>query len=274
LGIFFISSSNDIVAHIPEYQEKFNKISPQIISFFKQFNISLEKTKIINFIEPTKVMIYITTFFKGMGNLVVNIFLTLVLVMFLLFESTTIFQKAFYFAKKQEQQDNLKLFLQSISRYFVLKTFTSFLTAIIVWLMLTYFHLQYAFLFAILVFILNYIPSVGSVLASFPPLFVSMLQLSFVDTMSIAIGYLIINIFIGSFLDPKLMGKDLGLSTFIVFISMVIWGWIFGPLGMFLAVPLTIMIKVTSIHSENYHWVSVLLSDSVEDTKLQNKKNS
>jgi len=267
LGTFLISSSNDIVKSIPDYQNKFNQLSPQMVTFFEQYNISLEKTNIISFIEPTKVMGYITTFFQGMGNLVLNIFLTLVLVMFLLFESSMIFQKAFYFAKREDQKENLELFLKSINRYFVLKTFTSLLTAIVVWIMLEYFNLPQAFLFAVLVFILNYIPSVGAVLASLPPLFIAILHLSVMDTISIAIGYLVINIFIGSFLDPKLMGKDLGLSTFIVFISMVIWGWIFGPLGMFLAVPLTIMIRVTTINSENYHWVSVILSDHVIENK-------
>lgn len=266
---FLIGSSNDILNNIPIYQDKFNEISPQLITFFDQFNISLEKTNLINLIEPAKVFHYTTTFFQGMGNILVNIFLTLALVMFLLFESTTIFQKAFYFTQQESHKDKLELFLKNISRYFILKTFTSFLTAVVVWIMLKYFDLQYAFLFAVLVFILNYIPSIGSILASFPPLFVSMLQLNLVDTASIAFGYLIINILIGSFLDPKIMGKDLGLSTFIVFMSMVIWGWIFGPLGMFLAVPLTIMIKILCDNSKNYHWISVILSDSVIENKAK-----
>jgi predicted PurR-regulated permease PerM len=60
------------------------------------------------------------------------------------------------------------------------------------------------------------------------------------------------------------MGKDLGLSTFIVFVSMVIWGWILGPLGMFLAVPLTIAIKIASKNSEKYNWLSVVLSDNIK----------
>ncbi|MEA2018430.1 MAG: AI-2E family transporter [Campylobacterota bacterium] len=269
LVTFLITSSNDILKHIPMYQDKFNELSPQLVAFFEQFNISLEKTNVISYIEPAKVFNYTTTFFQGMGNIVVNIFLTLVLVMFLLFESNIIFQKAFYFTKQEHHQEKLELFLKSISRYFVLKTFTSLLTAVVVWIMLEYFNLQHAFLFAVLVFILNYIPSVGSILASFPPLFVALLQLNLVDTISIALGYLVINIFIGSFLDPKIMGKDLGLSTFIVFISMVIWGWIFGPLGMFLAVPLTIMVKIICDNSEHYHWVSIILSDNIIENKAK-----
>ncbi len=268
LGTFLISSSHDIVKNIPKYQDEFHQVAPQIIAFFDQFNISLDKNNIISLIEPAKVINYITGFFKGMGDMVVNIFLTLVLVMFLLLESSVIFQKALYITKTEQQKEKLQFFLKSINRYFIIKTFTSILTGVLVWAMLSFFNLDYAFLFAVLAFLLNYIPTIGSIIASFPPLFVAILQLNAIDTMVLAIGYLIINVFIGSFLDPKIMGKGLGLSTLIVFISMVFWGWIFGPIGMLLAVPLTIVIKIICDNSENYHWVSVILSDNVIENKL------
>ena len=264
LTIFIISSSNDIIKDIPVYQDKFHKVIPQVIAFFEQYNISLEWNTIINLIEPAKIVNYITTFFKGMGNIVINLLLTLTMVMFLLLETSAISKKILYLTKTDQQREKVELFFKSINRYFMIKTFTSILTGVIVWAMLEYFNLQYAFVFAVLAFLLNYIPSIGSFIASFPPLFVSMLQLSMIETVSIAIGYLIVNIFIGSFLDPKIMGKDLGLSTFIVFISMVIWGWILGPFGMLLAVPLTIIIKIICDNSKHYHWVSVILSDKGE----------
>lgn len=269
LGNFLISSSDDILKSIPYYQEKFHQVSPQIVAFFEQFNISLEISNIINIIEPIKIINYITTFFKSMGNIIISLFLTLILIIFLLLESSMISKKVLYFTKNKQQKDKLQLFLKSINRYVLIKTFTSILTGLMVWILLAYFNLQYAFLFAVLAFLLNYIPSIGSFIASFPAIFVSMLQLNMIDTLFIIIGYLVINILIGSFLDPKIMGKDLGLSTFIVFISMVIWGWIFGPLGMLLAVPLTIIIKIACDNSENYHWISVLLSNNIEENKMK-----
>ena len=266
--IFLISSSNDIIKDIPMYQDKFHKVIPQVITFFEQYNISLEWNTILSLIEPAKIVNYIATFFKGMGNIVVNLLLTLIMVIFLLLEASAISSKILYLTKTDQQREKVELFLKSINRYFIIKTFTSVLTALIVWAMLEYFNLQYAFVFAVLVFLLNYIPSIGSFIAAFPPLLVSILQLSMIETISIAIGYLIINILIGSFLDPKIMGKDLGLSTFIVFISMVIWGWIFGPFGMLLAVPLTIIIKIVCDNSKHYNWVSVILSDKVLENKI------
>jgi len=270
LTTFLISSSDDIIKSIPQYQEKFHKVTPKIIAFFEQFNISLEWNSIISLIEPAKIINYITTLFKGMGNIVVNIALTLTLVIFLLLESSVISQKALYFTKTVPQQEKLKLVLKNINRYFLIKTFTSLLTGFLVWIMLAYFNLQYALLFAVLAFLLNYIPSIGSFIASFPALFVAILQLNMIDTAMIAIGYVAINMSVGNFLDPKIMGKDLGLSTFIVFTSMVIWGWILGPMGMFLAVPLTIAIKIACENSVKYNYIAVILTDKlIEDKKLK-----
>jgi len=269
IASFIITSGDDIIKNIPIYQDKFYKITPKIIDFFEKFNISLEWKSIISLIEPAKVINYITSFFKGMGNVVINIMLTLTLVIFLFLESSTISQKALYFTKTVQEKEKLALVLKSISRYFLIKTFTSLLTGFLVWVMLAYFNLQYALLFAVLAFLLNYIPSIGSFIASFPALFVAILQLNMIDTTIIAIGYVVINISIGSFLDPKIMGKDLGLSTFIVFTSMVIWGWILGPMGMFLAVPLTIAIKIACENSVKYNYIAVILTDKlVEEKKL------
>jgi len=263
-GSFLISSSHEIGQNIPLYQEQFHKLSPKIVEFFDKFNIQIDKENLLSMIEPAKILSYSTNIFKSMGSVAVNLFLTLALILFLLLESKTIFEKILYLAKTKNQQHKLESFFTSVNRYFVIKTFTSFLTALIVYMMLKYFDLQYALLFSVLAFVLNYIPSIGSIIAAFPPLFIAILQLSMMDTIMLSIGYFIINVFIGSFLDPKLMGQGLGLSTLVVFVSMVFWGWIFGPIGMLLAVPLTIVIKIASDKSDNYHWLSVMLSDKVE----------
>jgi AI-2 transport protein TqsA len=143
----------------------------------------------------------------------------------------------------------------------------------LIWALLESFDLQYAAFFGVLAFLLNYIPSIGSFIASFPALFVAILQLNMIDASMIAVGYVIINISVGNFLDPKIMGKDLGLSTFIVFTSMVIWGWILGPMGMFLAVPLTIAIKIVCDNTKKCSYISVILTDKlIENKDLKKEK--
>jgi len=265
LNSFLISSSNEIMKDIHIYQKKFYDVIPNVVLFFEQFNITIDKESITNYVEPSKLVQYVTTFFKGMGNVIMYVVLTLALFMFLLFESPLVLKKSRYFTKLDRYNIKFEKFLYSINRYFVLKTFTSIVTGILIYFMLLFFDLEYALLFAVLAFLLNYLPTVGAIVAAFPALFVAILQLNSIDVILITIGYLLINIIIGSFLDPKIMGKDLGLSTFVVFLSMLIWGWIFGPLGIFLAVPLTITIKIIAENSEEHHWVAVLLSDNVSE---------
>ena len=81
----------------------------------------------------------------------------------------------------------------------------------------------------------------------------------------VAAGYLVINVVISNFLEPRFMGRGLGLSTLAVFLSLVVWAWIFGPLGMLLAVPLTITLKIAFESGPGTHWIGVLLGPPAED---------
>ncbi len=263
LGTFLISSGQDLVSNIPMYQKKYHELIPEITGFFEKFGISLQASDAIGLLDPAKIMNYTATFLKGMGNIMTNGFLTLLVVMFLFLESSLFSKKVLYLAKREDAKEKIQLFLKNVNTYFLIKTATSAATGLMIWGMLAFFKLDYALLFGVLAFFLNYIPSIGSYIAALPALLMAVLQLNLIDTTIIAAGYIIINNLIGSFIEPKIMGDGVGLSTFIVFISMVFWGWIFGPVGMFLSVPLTIVIKIAFDNSKKMHWVSVILSDKV-----------
>ena len=172
-------------------------------------------------------------------------------------------QKIFFFLPSAESKEHLLLFTQNINTYFTIKTFTSLLTGFLVYAMLALFHLEYALLFGFLAFILNYIPNIGSFIAAVPALAIALLQLPLAEVFFIAVGYMVINNVVGNFLEPKILSKGVGISTFFVFLSMLIWGWILGPIGMFLAVPLTITIKMAASYTKRYRWISVLLGDKL-----------
>ena len=89
-------------------------------------------------------------------------------------------------------------------------------------------------------------------------------SLGVVAALAVAGGYVVINIVIGTFLEPRYMGKGLGLSTLVVFLSLVFWGWVLGPVGMLLSVPLTIAAKIALNGHENTRWVAIMLGPKVE----------
>jgi predicted PurR-regulated permease PerM len=124
--------------------------------------------------------------------------------------------------------------------------------------------IKYPVLWGLLAFLLNFIPTVGSIIAAFPVLLLALISLDPVLLMMIVALYLTVNIVVGNFIEPIWMGEEVGLSTLFVFLSMVFWGWLFGPVGMLLSVPLTVSVKFLALRNPRTLWLSVLLSNRVE----------
>jgi predicted PurR-regulated permease PerM len=118
---------------------------------------------------------------------------------------------------------------------------------------------DYPILWGLLAFLLNFIPTFGSILAAVPPVLLAVVQLGVGEAFFIAIFYVLVNVIVGSVLEPRFMGKGLDLSSLVVFLSLVFWGWILGPVGMLLSVPLTIMVKIALENSEDTRWIGVML---------------
>ena len=150
-------------------------------------------------------------------------------------------------------------FAAKLNRYVAIKTAVSLGTGICVgiWGMIT--GLDYAILWALLAFLLNYIPNLGSIFAAVPAVLMALIQYGLGRALLVAVGYLVINVVISNILEPRFMGRGLGLSTLAVFSSLVVWAWILGPLGMLLAVPLTMTLKIAFESGSGTHWIGVLL---------------
>jgi AI-2 transport protein TqsA len=111
----------------------------------------------------------------------------------------------------------------------------------------------------LLAFLLNFIPNIGSIIAAVPAILLALIQLGLPSALLTLLGYLVVNITIGNFLEPRVMGRSLGLSTLVVFLSLLFWGWVLGPIGMVLSVPLTMIAKIALAANEDTRWLAVLL---------------
>jgi predicted PurR-regulated permease PerM len=122
----------------------------------------------------------------------------------------------------------------------------------------------------VLAFLLNFVPSIGSIIAAVPAILLALIQLGSGTALMAGLGYLVVNIVIGSIIEPRIMGRGLGLSTLVVFLSLVFWGWVLGPVGMLLSVPLTMTLKIALDSREDTQWIGVLLgSESSIDNALK-----
>jgi predicted PurR-regulated permease PerM len=127
--------------------------------------------------------------------------------------------------------------------------------------MLWAFDLDFFLLWGVLAFLLNYIPNIGSIIAAVPAMSLAMLQLGIAEAGFIGLGFMVINMVMGNVVEPRYLGKGLGLSTLVVFLSLIFWGWLLGTVGMLLSVPLTMVIKIALESSQEGRWFAVLLSN-------------
>ena len=119
---------------------------------------------------------------------------------------------------------------------------------------------DFPLLWGLLAFLLNFIPNIGSFIAAVPAVVLAFLQLNLATAAYAAAGYVALDFVIGNVIEPRLMGRGLGLSSLVVFLSLVFWGWVLGPVGMLFSVPLTMIVKIVLDSSDDLRWIAILLS--------------
>ncbi len=155
-----------------------------------------------------------------------------------------------------------QIIVKEIERYLELKTIVSAATGLLIGVWVALLGVPFPLLWGLVGFLFNYVPNVGSIMAAIAPVLLTLVHYGGGRAIVVAAGYLAINLFLGNVIEPRLMGRRFGLSTLVVVLSLIFWGWLWGPLGMLLAVPLTVIFKIALTNSEQLKWAAVLLSPS------------
>jgi len=266
IGVLIGASVTDFTSKLPFYQEKLQDQTKAVITWLTEKKFIEPNFKLSNAFNPASVLKIVGDTFNQVGNLFANGFLILLTVIFMMLELSGLpIKLKKILPKPDESISRFQAVFQNINKYIAIKTWISLGTGLLVYILLLIIGVDYAILWAVLAFVLNFIPTIGSIIALIPPTLLTIIQLGFGEAIVVLVGYLVINTIMGNILEPKFMGKGLGLSTLVVFLSLIFWGWILGPIGMLLSVPLTITIKIALDSSDETRWLSVMLGpDSSE----------
>ena len=258
------ASLAEFQTQLPIYEQRLESLFINVNNFATGLGLTFQFSDISSAVNPESIAAGVGKLVNEVGGLVANAFLIFLTVIFILFEISTLPRKLEkIFSRPTDSIERLSGFKRSLQRYLVIKSFTSLATGLLVWLMLTFLGIDFAVLWAVLAFFLNFVPNIGSIIAAIPAVLVALLQVSSGTALWVAIGYFAINSVIGTVVEPRVAGRHLGLSPLVVFLSLVFWGWVLGPVGMFLSVPLTMMVRLVSESNENTRWIAVILSDRV-----------
>ncbi|MBD3831671.1 MAG: AI-2E family transporter, partial [Arcobacter sp.] len=234
--------------------------------------LEIDKTKIMESLNFSSFFGVTTNIIGSISTFLSKFLLVVIGVAFILAESKSFQTKLkVIFRNNAKKLEHFNLFSFNIQKYFVVKSFTSFLTGFIITIMLSFFGVDYPILWGVIAMLFNFVPVVGSIIASFPAILLALMNLDVNATIWVSIFYIIINISISNILEPKLMGKELGLSPLIIFFSLIFWGYILGIVGMFLAVPITMTLKIAFDSNTSTHWLGILMSD-LSRKKIRNKE--
>jgi len=245
---------------LPSYQERLSRQIMALVQWLHGLGFDVSERTLLDYLDPGSAMRLVSSLLKGLGGVLTNAFLIILTVIFILLEVST-FPHKLRVAQGDSggTPDYFHTMMANVKRYMGIKTLTSALTGLVVAGGLGLIGVDFAVLWGFFAFLLNFIPNIGSFIAAVPAVLVALLQLGSGGALLVVALYLVVNIAIGSMFEPRLMGSRLGLSPLVVFISLVFWGWVLGPVGMFLSVPLTIAVQIVLDSSDDTRWLAILL---------------
>jgi len=266
------SSVTDFRSNIGFYEQQLSKYFVSIEIVALKYGLELPFHDLPSLLSTKQIMSYTSGFIQTIGSLFTNGFIILLTLIFMLLESKHFANKLAFADRDRGTTQHIEKIFSKIKEYMVLKAVISLATGIIIWIALLIVGTDYAFLWGVVAFLLNFIPNIGSILAAVVPVLLTLVQLGGLSALVVVALYAAINIVVGSIIEPKIMGRGLGLSTLVVFISLLFWGWLLGTTGMLLSIPLTIMAKIIFDANDDTKWIAVML-DSGEDINESVNKN-
>ena len=251
---------------LPTYQERFMLLSEQFGGWLEGVGVDGSREAVPDLMAPDKLMGAVRLLLSNASGIFATGLLVLLAVVFILLEVPTMPAKlkaAFHLTEAGNAR--LKRLLDNINRYMQIKALTSFATALCVWVLLWFLGIDFAVLWAVIAFFLNFVPVVGNIVMMIPAVLMALVQTDIPTTLVVVIGYLVINTTIGNVIEPRIMGKGLGISTLAVFVALLFWGWLFGTVGMFLAVPLTTALIIALDASPHTRPLAILLGPEIKE---------
>lgn len=264
IGALIAQSVNGFGSQLPFYKERLTSITADLLTWLtpyaESFGVELSTDALLSYFDPAVALDIVGNALSSLGGVLSNGFLILLTIIFILSEVASFPGKL----RRAIQEpapgfDRFASFGDTVNRYVAIKTTISAITGILAASGLALLGVDFPLLWGLLTFMLNFVPTIGSIIAAVPPVLLALVQLGPFAAVLVMIGYLVLNIVMGTIVETRFMGRGLGLSTLVVFLSLVFWGWVLGPMGMLLSIPLTMTAKMALEASPSSRWLAQLL---------------
>lgn len=253
-------SMANLIADMPAYREVLHAKTSRLVLWLHARGIAAPERVLLSVLNPQVALDILGNVAAGMSALLGNVFIILLIAVFMLLEAAYLPAKLQRIPKTGGAvETGLSVMVENVRHYMGIKTAISLATGVLAALWVALLGIGSPLMMGLLAFLLNYIPNIGSIIAAIPPILLALLTLGIGRAVLCAVGYVAINMVFGNIIEPRVMGKGLGLSPLVVVLTMVFWGWVFGPVGLLLSAPLTMVTKIILDSFEETRWVGVLM---------------
>lgn len=260
VGMILGSSIADFTAAVPGYQQRLTVIFGGVMQFLAEtLNIEQSPESLRGMVNPGWAMGMVATIFNSLKDVLTNTFLIIFTMIFMLLEASSVGTKIEAAFGRRTSLERPRAFLQNLGRYLGIKTIVSIATGTCAGVLTWSIGVDFPLLWAMLAFLLNFVPTIGSIIAAVPAVLLALVQLGPGAAGATALGFGAINVAFGNIIEPRLMGYGVGISPLVVFVGLVFWGWVFGPVGLLLSVPLTMTLKLALESGTSTRWLAILI---------------
>ena len=251
--------------NLSKYEASLTTIRNSFIQSLNENGLNIPLDQVSNLVQPAKILEFTVGALNKLFNMMGNTFLIFLIIIFILMEFGSFSIKAKAIRNESDKSASYySAILQNIRHYLGIKTLLCLSIGFLVYLSLLIIGVDYPLLWALIAGLMNYIPNIGSILATIPTVLFALVQLGLSGALWTLGSSMLIHNVLGNFIEPRIMGKGLGLSPLVVLLSLLFWGFVLGIAGMFLSVPFTMTIKIILEQNEKTKWIAVLLGTPAE----------
>jgi predicted PurR-regulated permease PerM len=260
--LVFVGQVDDFMAAWPRYLARLESLSRSLLAGLGEDTVARLQRQL----GELNLTARLSSAIGSAGTVLVNFLLVILYAGFLLAERGRIYRRLIYLGSMRTSPSHARRTLdnirEGIRQYLFVKTVVSVATGAISYAVLAAIGLDFAAIWAIITFLLNYIPSIGSTIAVVLPALLALLQFETLEPFLVIVGVLaIVQFVIGNVIEPTLMGRSLNLSPFTIVVALMFWGAVWGIAGAFLAVPITAALVILCRELQHWRWVTILLSN-------------
>ena len=266
VGFLVVRSVDEFTGQLPGYQANLEQATSSVVQWISDRGAPIEAG---DFLDAERIVGLVGGAVTRVAAVLQNALLVILITVFILFEATSLPAKLrLAFGELGDRFDRWTRTAKDVQHYLGIKTVVGAVKGVLTGFLVAFFDIDFPVFWGLSAFFLHYIPSIGSFVAAIPPVLIALVQSGPGAAAGVALGYLVIDTVLGNMIEPTLMGRRFGLSVLVVVMSLLFWGWVWGPVGMLLSVPLTIIVKIILENTDDLRWLAILLGTGPPDVAI------